>query len=206
MAVTLHLARDPGADRLPGRSPLAAPTGMPLDRQIPVEWASKGPAAIARWLGADDLDAHEIAAYGPEAFAAVLSDKPAVHRCPGSTACRVQQPCRYLVEHYDGDAEAVWRDVGDGGELLKRLKDLPGFGKQKAQVFLALPGKQLGVRPAGRREAAGACGEEKSFRSVAGVTGPESLAKVRARKQEPKAAAKAAEAAEKPGSQGVSDT
>lgn len=199
MDVTLHLAQDPEADALLGRSPLAALTGMLLDQQVPMEWAFKGPATIAQRLGADDLDAHEIAAYDPEAFAALLSDKPAVHRYPGSMAKRVQQLCQYLVEHYDGDAEAVWRDAATGQELLKRLTDLPGFGRQKAQIFLALLGKQLGVQPEGWREAAGAYGEPKSFRSVADITGPESLTKVRAHKQEMKAAAKAAKTAKTSG-------
>ncbi|MEU4110079.1 MULTISPECIES: HhH-GPD-type base excision DNA repair protein [unclassified Streptomyces] len=196
MDVTLHLAQDPEADALLGRSPLAALTGMLLDQQIPMEWAFKGPETIARRMGTDDLDAHDIAARDPEEFAALLSEKPAVHRYPGSMAKRVQTMCQYLVEHYDGDAEAVWRDAGSGPELLKRLEALPGFGKQKAQIFLALLGKQLGVAPEGWREAAGAYGEAKSYRSVADITGPESLAKVRAHKQEMKAAAKAAKAAQ----------
>ncbi|MEU1003612.1 HhH-GPD-type base excision DNA repair protein [Streptomyces tibetensis] len=197
MDVTLHLAQDPEADALLGRSPLAALVGMLLDQQVPMEWAFKGPATIARRLGTDDLDAHEIAAHEPEAFAALLSEKPAVHRYPGSMAKRIQQLCQYLVEHHDGDAEAVWKDVGTGKELLKRLAELPGFGKQKAQIFLALLGKQLGVRPTGWREAAGSYGEPDSFRSVADITGPESLVKVRAHKQEMKAAAKAAKASGK---------
>ncbi|MEU6220482.1 HhH-GPD-type base excision DNA repair protein [Streptomyces sp. NPDC047022] len=192
MDATLHLAQEPDADALLGRSPLAALTGMLLDQQIPMEWAFKGPWTISQRLGADDLDAHEIAAYAPEAFAALLSQKPAVHRYPGSMAKRIQQLCQYLVEHYDGDPEAIWKDAGSGQELRKRLEELPGFGKQKAQIFLALLGKQLGVRPQGWREAAGAYGEAESFRSVADITGPASLAKVRAFKQEMKAAAKAA--------------
>ncbi|WP_416485306.1 HhH-GPD-type base excision DNA repair protein [Streptomyces sp. CL12] len=195
MDVTLHLAQDPAADALLGRSPLAALTGMLLDQQVPMEWAFKGPRTIADRLGAEDLDAHEIAARDPEAFAALLSEKPAVHRYPGAMAKRVQQLCQYLVEHYDGDAEAVWRGVGSGAELLRRLEDLPGFGRQKAQIFLALLGKQLGVTPAGWREAAGAYGEPESYRSVADITGPDSLTRVRAHKQEMKAAAKAAKAA-----------
>ncbi|MFE8988950.1 HhH-GPD-type base excision DNA repair protein [Streptomyces collinus] len=194
MDVTLHLAQDPEADALLGRSPLAALVGMLLDQQVPMEWAFKGPATIAQRLGGDDLDAHEIAAHEPEAFAALLSQKPAVHRYPGSMAKRIQQLCQYLVEHYDGDAEAVWKDAATGKDLLKRLAELPGFGKQKAQIFLALLGKQLGVRPTGWREAAGSYGEPDSFRSVADITGPESLVKVRAHKQEMKAAAKAAKA------------
>ncbi|MFF7752341.1 HhH-GPD-type base excision DNA repair protein [Streptomyces sp. NPDC007971] len=198
MDVTLHLAQDPEADALLGRSPLAALTGMLLDQQVPMEWAFKGPATIAGRMGAEDLDAHEIAAMDPEAFAALLSGKPAVHRYPGSMAKRIQQLCQYLVEHYDGDAEAVWRGVGSGTELLGRLQGLPGFGKQKAQIFLALLGKQLGVQPKGWREAAGAYGEAHSYRSVADITGPESLAKVRAHKQEMKAAAKAAKSSPTP--------
>ncbi|MET8636177.1 HhH-GPD-type base excision DNA repair protein [Streptomyces sp. NPDC004096] len=195
MDVTLHLAQDPEADALLGRNPLAALIGMLLDQQVPMEWAFKGPWTIAQRLGTDELDAHEIAARDPEAFAALLSEKPAVHRYPGSMAKRVQQLCQYLVEHYDGDPEAVWKGVGGGRELLKRLEELPGYGKQKAQIFLALLGKQLGVRPEGWREAAGPYGEDKSFRSVADITGPSSLAKVRAYKQELKAAAKAARTA-----------
>ncbi|MFJ1731556.1 HhH-GPD-type base excision DNA repair protein [Streptomyces sp. NPDC088254] len=195
MDVTLHLAQDPDADELLGRSPLAALVGMLLDQQVPMEWAFKGPRTIADRLGADDLDAHDIAARDPEAFAALLSEKPAVHRYPGSMAKRIQQLCQYLVEHYDGDAAAVWKDAGTGKELLRRLEELPGFGKQKARIFLALLGKRLGVRPTGWREAAGAYGEPDSFRSVADITGPESLAKVRAHKQEMKAAAKAAKKA-----------
>ncbi|MFF2852408.1 HhH-GPD-type base excision DNA repair protein [Streptomyces sp. NPDC058001] len=199
MDVTLHLAQEPEADRLLGRSPLAALVGMLLDQQIPMEWAFTGPYTIAQRLNVDDLDAHEIAAYDPEAFAALLSAKPAVHRYPGSMAGRVQQLCQYLVEHYDGRADAVWEGVDSGAELLRRLNELPGFGEQKARIFLALLGKQLGVDPPGWREAAGAYGDAGSYRSVADIKGPESLAKVRAHKQEMKAAAKAAKpAARKP--------
>jgi uncharacterized HhH-GPD family protein len=194
MTTTIHLAQQPEADELLGRSPLAALVGMLLDQQIPMEWAFSGPYTIARRMGADDLDAHEIAAYDPEAFVALLSDKPAVHRYPGSMAKRVQQLCQYLVDEYGGDASAVWSDAGTGKELLDRLLALPGFGKQKAQIFLALLGKQYGVQPEGWREAAGAYGEEGSYRSAADITGPESLAKVRAYKQEAKRAAKAATA------------
>lgn len=191
----IHLAQDAAADELLGRSPLAALVGTLLDQQVPMEWAFSGPYTIAQRMGADDLDAHDIAAYDPEAFAALLSEKPAVHRYPGSMAKRVQQLCQYLVDEYGGAAEAVWADAADGKQLLARLKALPGYGEQKAKIFLALLGKQYGVRPSGWREAAGAYGEQGAYRSAADITGPESLAKVRANKQELKAAAKAAKAA-----------
>ncbi|MCU4746212.1 MULTISPECIES: HhH-GPD-type base excision DNA repair protein [Streptomyces] len=195
--VTIRLAQEPAADALLGRSPLAALVGMLLDQQVPMEWAFAGPYTIATRMGGDDLDAREIAAYDPEEFAALLSAKPAVHRYPGSMAGRVQQLCRFLVQRYDGDAEGVWRDAATGAELLKRLTELPGFGKQKSQIFLALLGKQFGVRPQGWREAAGDYGEDGVYRSVADITGPESLDKVRSHKQEMKQAAKAARAAAK---------
>ncbi|MEU6766362.1 HhH-GPD-type base excision DNA repair protein [Streptomyces sp. NPDC046853] len=189
MDVTLHLAQQPEADELLGRSPLAALVGMLLDQQVPMEWAFAGPHTIARRLNADDLDAHEIAAYDPEEFSALLSAKPAVHRYPGSMAKRIQQLCGYLVEHYDGDPTALWEGAASGKDLLKRLNDLPGFGKQKSQIFLALLGKQLGVRPPGWREAAGAYGEPNAYRSVADITDPESVQKVRTHKQQLKARA-----------------
>jgi uncharacterized HhH-GPD family protein len=195
MDITVRLAQAPAADELLGRSPLALLVGMLLDQQVPMEWAFSGPYTIAQRLGADDLDAHAIAAYDPEGFAALLAEKPAVHRYPGSMAARVQQLCQYLVDTYGGDASAVWAGVADGEELLGRLKALPGFGEQKAKIFLALLGKQAGVRPGGWRAAAGDYGQEGSRRSVADITGPDSLAEVRAHKQEAKAAAKAAKAA-----------
>lgn len=194
---TVRLSQQPEADALLGRDPLAALIGMLLDQQVPMEWAFTGPYTIARRMGHESLDAYEIAARDPEDFASLLSEKPAVHRYPGSMAKRVQQLCQYLVDHYGGDAEAVWRDAGTGKELLSRLHDLPGYGKQKAQIFLALLGKQYGARPDGWREAAGAYGEEGAFRSVADITGPDTLEKVRAHKREMKQQAKEAAAAKK---------
>lgn len=198
MSTTIRIAQQPEADELLGRSPLAALVGMLLDQQVPMEWAFSGPYTIAVRMGGDDLDAHAIAAYDPEAFVALLSEKPAVHRYPGSMAKRVQQLCQFLVAHYAGDAAAVWKDVTSGAQLFKRLTELPGYGRQKSQIFLALLGKRYGVRPEGWREAAGAYGDEGSYRSAADITGPETLAKVRAHKQEAKRAAKAAKAAESP--------
>ncbi|CDR04329.1 HhH-GPD-type base excision DNA repair protein [Streptomyces iranensis] len=195
MNARLRLAQQPEADALLERDPLALMIGMLLDQQVPMEWAFSGPYTIARRLGGDDLDAQEIAAHDPEGFAALLSEKPAVHRYPGSMAGRIQQLCRYLAERYGGDPTALWREVSSGQELLRRLNELPGFGKQKAQIFLALLGKRMGVRPEGWREAAGAYGEEGAYRSVADITGPESLDKVRAHKQELKRQAKQTEQA-----------
>lgn len=191
MPTKLQLAQMPEADELLARSPLAALIGMLLDQQFPMERAFAGPYVLAQRAGWNDLDAHEIAGYDPERFNALMAEPPVVHRYPSSMGKRVQQLCQYLVEHHDGDAEAIWRDAPSGQELFKRLNALPGYGKQKAQIFVALLGKQFGVTPEGWREAAGAYGEEGSHRSVADITGPESLAKVRAFKKETKAAAKA---------------
>jgi uncharacterized HhH-GPD family protein len=157
-----------------------------------MEKAFKGPHVLLSRMGS--LDAATIASYEPEAFATLVGTPPAVHRFPGSMAKRLQDLCRALVEQYGGRAEAVWEDAADGAEVLRRLEALPGFGKQKAQIFVALLGKQQGVRPNGWREAAGAYGEDGVLKSVADVTGPETLQQVRAYKQSVKAAAKAAKA------------
>ncbi len=183
----LHLSQDPDADALLSRDPLALLLGMLLDQQIPMEKAFKGPAVLRERVGRE-LDAADLAAR--EDLAEVFARTPAIHRFPGSMAGRVQELCRALVESYDGRADAVWEDAPDGAELLRRIRELPGFGEQKAQIFLALLGKQLGVHPAGWQEAAGAYGEDGALRSVADVTGPESLLEVRAYKQAKKAEAK----------------
>ena len=187
---SLHLSQDPDADALLSQDRLALLLGMALDQQIPMEKAFQGPHVLRDRLGR--LDAGTIASYEPAAFAALVGQTPAVHRFPGSMAKRLQDLCAALVEQYNGRAEAVWEDVADGAQLLRRLEGLPGFGKQKAQIFLALLGKQLGVQPTGWREAAGAYGEDGALKSVADVTGPETLQQVRAYKQSVKAAAKAA--------------
>jgi uncharacterized HhH-GPD family protein len=107
-------------------------------------------------------------------------------------AARVQALCQLIVARYDGDARRVWNDAADGTDLRKRVAELPGFGAQKAQIFVALLGKQLGVQPAGWREAAGAFGAAGTYCSVADICDEDSLARVRAYKQELKAAAKTA--------------
>ena len=193
---TLHLSQDPDADALLSRDPLALLLGMLLDQQIPMEKAFRGPAVLLERLG--HLDAVRIAEADAEGFAALVARPPAVHRFPGSMAERVQELCRALVEHHGGRAEAVWEGAedgtADGAEVLRRLEALPGFGRQQAQIFLALLGKQYGVTPQGWREAAGAYGEDGAHRSVADVTSQETLLEVRAYKQSVKAAAKAAKA------------
>lgn len=189
---TLHLSQDPDADALLSKDPLALLLGMALDQQIPMEKAFAGPHVLLDRMGS--LDAATIASYEPEAFAALVGKTPAVHRFPGSMAKRLQDLCQALVDDYDGRAERVWEGVADGQELLRRLEALPGFGKQKAQIFLALLGKQRGVRPKGWREAAGEYGKDGALKSVADVTSPETLQQVRAYKQSVKAAAKAKKA------------
>ncbi|MFL6137836.1 MAG: HhH-GPD-type base excision DNA repair protein [Frankiaceae bacterium] len=190
---TLRLAQDPAADELLSRDPLALLIGMVLDQQIPLEWAFGGPQRLRERLG-HDLDAAGLAAHDPDQLAALFSRPPALHRFPGSMAGRVQQLCQHLVERYGGDAAAVWRDAADGAELRRRIEALPGFGKQKAQIFVALLGKQLGVRPAGWERAAGEFGAKGSYLSVADITDAASLARVREAKKEMKAAAKESKA------------
>jgi uncharacterized HhH-GPD family protein len=191
---TLLITQDPRADELLGRDPLALLLGMLFDQQFPMERAFAGPRMLADRMGVDTLSAREIADADPEQMAAWFRGPPAVHRYPASMAGRAQAVCRLLVERYDDRAEALWADVPDGTTLVQRIGELPGFGAQKAKIFAALLGKQYGVTPPGWRGAAGEYGEEGCRRSVADITGPESLAEVRRRKQEKKQAAKASAA------------
>lgn len=186
----LQLVQDPAADALLESNPLALMIGMLLDQQIPMETAFAGPKKIADRMGG--LDAHQIAEYDPEAFIALCSERPAVHRFPGSMGKRVQTLAQAIVADYDGNAAALWTAGDpDGAELLRRLKALPGFGEQKAKIFVALLGKQYGVTPTGWREAAGDYGKPGTHMSVADVVDGGSLQQVRSYKKQAKANAKA---------------
>lgn len=185
----LSITGDPLADALLSEDPFALLAGMALDQQFPMERAFAGPATIRERLGT--LDPRTIASTDPEEFASLCAQTPAVHRFPGSMAGRLQELASYVVEHHDGDASRIWTEARDGKDLLARVQVLPGFGKQKATIFVALLGKQVGVDVPGWREAVGAYGEE-GYRSVADVVDVESLERVRAYKKEQKAAAKAA--------------
>jgi uncharacterized HhH-GPD family protein len=188
-APDLHLTGDDGVDQLLSSDPNALLVGMTLDQQVPMEKAFSGPSVIAERMGGS-FDVAKIAAMDVDDFVAVCSERPAIHRFPGAMGKRVYAVCQTLVEDYDGDATNMWADVTDGAELKKRLAALPGFGDQKASIFVALLGKQRGVTPPGWREAAGRYGEDDVFRSVADIVDPSSLAKVRQTKKEEKAKAK----------------
>ena len=185
----LWLTGDPEADALLSTDPLALLLGMVLDQQIPMERAFAAPAALKERLGGS-LDPAAISAMAPDALVEVFAAKPALHRFPRSMAGRVQEVCTTVATTYAGDASAIWSTAPDGKALLKNLKALPGFGDQKAKIFLALLGKQLGVRPPGWEQAAGPYGEPGSHRSVADIDSPEALAKVRQFKQAMKAEAR----------------
>lgn len=189
--MTLSLPVDAEANELLARNPLALLIGMLLDQQVPLEKAFSSPYELVQRLGHEPT-ATELAAFDPEALAAIFSQRPALHRFPKAMATRTQDLARLIVERYDGDAAAVWTGASSGKELVARLAELPGFGGAKAQIFAAMLGKQLGVQPDGWREAAGRFGEDGSHYSVADIIDDASLAAVRAYKKELKAAAKAA--------------
>ncbi|MEJ1154077.1 HhH-GPD-type base excision DNA repair protein [Microbacterium marmarense] len=193
--MSLHITGDDAADQLLTEDPLALLIGMLLDQQIAMESAFAGPLKISQRIGS--IDAASIAGYEPQAFVEQFKKTPAVHRFPGSMARRVQLLCTAITEEWNGDAAAIWSRPAsgsdsppDGATVLKRLKALPGFGEQKAKIFLALIGKQYGYEGAGWREASTPYGEEGSFRSVADIVSAESLTKVREHKRAMKAAAK----------------
>ena len=191
---TMHITGDPVADQLLGDDPFALLIGMLLDQQVPMETAFAGPAKLKARMGA--FDAATIAGYDPDAFVEVMKQTPAVHRFPGSMAGRVQAVAAAVLQDWDGDAAAIWtRGEPDGATILSRLKALPGFGDQKAKIFLAILGKRYDLRAPGWEEAAGSYGALGTFLSVADIVDESSLARVREAKKVAKAAIKAAGAA-----------
>jgi uncharacterized HhH-GPD family protein len=188
--VPISLPVDDEANELLSSNALALLIAMLLDQQVPLERAFSAPRDLVQRLG-HEPSADELASFDPEALAAVFSERPALHRFPKAMAARTQDLARLILAEYDGDAASLWTTASSGAELLKRVSALPGFGEVKAKIFVALLGKQLGVRPSGWRAAAGSFGDEGSYVSVADIVDDESLGKVRSYKQSLKAAAKA---------------
>jgi uncharacterized HhH-GPD family protein len=187
--MALWLTNDEAANRLLESDPFALVVGMTLDQQYPMEAAFAGPKKIADRMGGFDI--RRIAEADPAEFEELAATPPAIHRYGRSMARRVQALARTIIEEYEGDTAAIWtRDNPTAAEVFRRLKALPGWGDQKCKIFIALLGKQLGVQPYGWRKAAGDYGKAKSHRSIADVTGPDSLQDVRAFKKAKKAAAR----------------
>ncbi len=186
--MAIHITGDAAADQILTDSPFAILAGMMLDQQYPMEHAFRGPAKVLDRLGT--FEPRAIAEADPEKFAALCSTTPAIHRFPRSMSGRLQDLARLVVDKYDGDAARLWTEATSGRDLLKRVQELPGFGKQKAQIFVSLLAKQLDVRPEGWELVVGDYALE-GYRSVADVTDPASLQKVRDFKKEKKAVATA---------------
>jgi uncharacterized HhH-GPD family protein len=186
--VAMPVTGDPDADRLLVTDPLALLIGMLLDQQVPMEWAFRGPATLRDRLGGT-LDASAIAAMGSEDVVAVFSAKPALHRFPAAMGARAHALCAHVVAEYGGDAGAIWRGVHDPAVLLARIRALPGFGEEKAKIFLAILGKRLKVAPAGWEELAAPFSDDTP-RSVADIDSPAALGRVREWKRAQKAAGK----------------
>ena len=183
-----QIANESAADQVLDQYPFAVVVGMMLDQQYGMEHAFRGGWKVLGRFGT--LDPAAIAAAEPEAFKQLCSQPPAIHRFPGSMAARLQELAAMVETKYDGDVTRLWTEPTTGTELLKRVQELPGFGQQKAKIFVALLAKQLGVRPDGWEAAAGDYALE-GYRSVADVVDADSLQKVRDYKKQKKAAAKA---------------
>ncbi len=147
MTGTMYITGNADADQLLNSDGTAVLIGMLLDQQVPMEWAFTGPATLHQRLG--HLDATKIAEMDQEAFVAVCCEKPAIHRFPASMGRRIHDVCTALVERFDGRGENVWAGVKTGDELYQRLRTLPGYGDEKAKIFVAILGKRFGVRPEG---------------------------------------------------------
>jgi len=186
--MAIHITGDDAADQILTDSHFALLVGMMLDQQYPMEHAFRGPAKVLERFGSVEPEA--ISAADPKEFAALCATPPAVHRFPGSMSSRMQELAALICGQYDGRTERLWTEAADAKDLMSRLLDLPGFGKQKARIFIALLAKQLDVRPAGWEEVVGDYALD-GYRSVADVVDPESLQKVRDHKKQQKAAAKA---------------
>jgi len=185
----LQITGEEEADKLLSTNPLALLLGMVLDQQVTMEWAFRGPLELSQRMGGD-LRASTIAAMDPERLATLFSERPALHRYPGSMAARCQAVCAVVSEEYSDDPATIWSQAADSADLYHRIKSLPGFGEMKAKIFIALLGKQVGLPIKDWEAVCAPYGERGVYRSVADIVDQKSLEKVRAAKQAAKRKAK----------------
>jgi len=183
----LQLTGDAPADSLLSENGFALLVGMMLDQQVRMEIAVLGPPRLVERLGIE-LTPERLAAVPLAELEAAFRVKPAIHRFPAAMASRVQQLAQAIVDHHGGDATSIWSTAQDAVDLHTRLTQLPGFGPDKARIFVALLGKQLGVRPQGWEDVAGQFASA-GYRSIADVVDEDSLRMVRESKQAAKRAA-----------------
>ena len=184
---TLPVTGDPDADRLLVEDPLALLLGMLLDQQVPMEWAFMGPNTLKDRLG--HLDAEKIAAMDRDEFVELCRQKPAIHRFPKSMGERVHAVCEHVVEHYDGQADTIWKGVRDAQTVYDRLREIPGYGEEKTKIFMAILAKRFGKTPTGWEELAAPFSDDV-MRSVADISSEEALQEVRKWKKAQKAKGK----------------
>jgi len=108
----------------------AALLGMLYDQRVRAEYAFTGPHRLRERLG--HLDMKRIADMDLEELRDVFARKPAVHRFTNVMADRTQAIARILVDRDDGNAAGLWNDGADFAVIRKRLMELPGFGRMKA--------------------------------------------------------------------------
>ena len=182
----LPVTGDPEADALLDEDPFALLVGMLVDQQVPIERAFAVPALLRRRLGPEHFSAAGVAALDPAAVEAAFVTRPALHRFPTVMAARTLALAAHVVDRHGGRADDIWRGCIDGDDLYRRVRALPGFGEEKAKIFVALLGKRFGVRPPGWEQASCPFSDDQP-RSVADVGSPADFARVKAWKRERRA-------------------
>jgi uncharacterized HhH-GPD family protein len=174
MPAALYFTDDPAACALLASDPFALLVGFAIDQQVTVQKAFVGPLVLKQRAGT--LEPARLAAID---LVPLFSEKPAIHRFPGSMAKRVQELAAVVAEDYGGDASRIWTEAADGADLRRRLGALPGFGEMKLKSLGAVLAKRFGIEAA--RELA------PSHPTLGDVDSPEALERYQAAKRARKA-------------------
>jgi uncharacterized HhH-GPD family protein len=117
--------------------------GVLFNQQVRAETAWRAPARLAERLGGLDVAALSVAA--PDALGAIMRRRPAVHPFAGPMSRYVIGICGRLVEDFGARAANLWAGPPTAATLLGRLTGMPGIGRHKATVAIALLTCEYGV-------------------------------------------------------------
>ncbi len=124
------LTGEPEADEFLRRSSEGALLGLLYDQRMRAEYAFTGPIRLQERLG--HLDFRKIAEMDLEVLRSTFAEPPAVHRFTNKMAEYTWQVAQLVTEKYDGDPANIWNDGSDFPTIERRMRELPGFGPQKA--------------------------------------------------------------------------
>ena len=116
--------------------------GVIGDYQMPAERAWAVPYELSLRLGEWSV---QVVAGNPDRVLSAFLGPPALHRFPTQSARWLVAGAQRVMDHYGGEAGAVWDDCPTARELQARLTEFVGISQKKAAMAVEILSGQRGI-------------------------------------------------------------